>query len=311
MSERVRIGRNPTVVALGIIAVICLATGAWLSGKRCKPIGVGTPIGSSKIIFSKELNIYSMNLDGTAVTQLTSLPSANYNPIFSPDGSKIIFTSGRDGYHHMEIYVMNADGSDQRRLTYNDEGYKSGLSISPDGHKILYQFVAHADGPLITRMMDACGRPLPPPGNVSGRSSFSADGNKIVFDYDADLFLANADGMNQTRLTKNGSDPSFNPDGRRIVFINRHAVPRFNQLGPKPTIADGIAVINSDGTGYQKLNDLSASSPKFTRDGRQIVFSGSSSQGTDNDIYIMNADGSGLQNLTNTPQQHDEDPDVR
>jgi Tol biopolymer transport system component len=322
-----RIGGARTVAALGVVAAVCFATGAWLFGKRnqpvqvggpagsseigCKPIGVGAPPSSSKIVFSKQLNIYSMNLDGSGLTRLTSLPGANYHPIFSPDGSKILFTSGRDGYHHMEIYVMNADGSDQRRLTYNNESHKSNLSISPDGHKILYQFAEASDGPLATRMIDACGKSSPPPGNLPGPFAFSADGKKLISGYGTDIFVANADGTNPTRFKRNGSDPSFSPDGRRIVFVSRHNVPKLNPSDAQPSIADGIAVINVDGTGYRKLNDLPASSPKFTRDGQRIVFSGSSSRGTDNDIYIMNVDGSGLQNLTNTPQQHDEDPDVR
>src|SRR5439155_25675191 len=53
-------------------------------------------------------DIYAINLDGTGLVQLTTSPGQDNNPNFSPDGSRIVFESGRDGNY--EIYVMNADG---------------------------------------------------------------------------------------------------------------------------------------------------------------------------------------------------------
>jgi WD40 repeat protein len=58
-----------------------------------------------------------MNADGTDVRRLTDSPGLDEGPVWSPDGTKISFSSDRDG--QQEIYVMNADGSDQRRLTDN------------------------------------------------------------------------------------------------------------------------------------------------------------------------------------------------
>jgi L-ascorbate metabolism protein UlaG (beta-lactamase superfamily) len=61
-----------------------------------------------------------MDVDGTNARQVTNLPAASENPIWSPDGSQIVFQSDRDG--NFEIYVMDADGSNQRRLTENSAG---------------------------------------------------------------------------------------------------------------------------------------------------------------------------------------------
>ena len=58
-----------------------------------------------------------MNADGTAQTRLTTDPAEDTQPAWSPDGSKIVFTSDRDG--NGEIYLMNADGSGQTNLTNN------------------------------------------------------------------------------------------------------------------------------------------------------------------------------------------------
>ena len=66
-----------------------------------------------------ELNdeIYSMDPDGLEQTRLTSNPKGDYFPAVSPDGKKIAFMSDRDGNY--EMYVMNANGSDQRHLSKN------------------------------------------------------------------------------------------------------------------------------------------------------------------------------------------------
>jgi Tol biopolymer transport system component len=64
-----------------------------------------------------EKDIYVMNADGTNVRRLTDSPGLDEGPAWSPDGTKISFSSDREG--QQEIYVMNADGSDQRRLTDN------------------------------------------------------------------------------------------------------------------------------------------------------------------------------------------------
>ncbi len=87
-----------------------------------------------------------MNVDGSAQTRLTNNPEGNGDPAYSPDGSKIVFTSLRDGNdpdggvvvggevdrRTPEIYSMNADGSAQKRLT-NDTSIDSEPVFSPDG----------------------------------------------------------------------------------------------------------------------------------------------------------------------------------
>jgi len=73
--------------------------------------------GDDLIEPSGDEEVYVMDADGTNVRRLTDSPGLDEGPVWSPDGTKIAFSSDRDG--QQEIYVMNADGSDPRRLTDN------------------------------------------------------------------------------------------------------------------------------------------------------------------------------------------------
>ncbi|UCC48931.1 MAG: PD40 domain-containing protein, partial [Gemmatimonadota bacterium] len=64
--------------------------------------------------------IYVMNADGSNPVRLTDNPAGDYEPAWSPDGTRIAFMSYRDGNY--EIYVMEADGSNPARLTDNPAG---------------------------------------------------------------------------------------------------------------------------------------------------------------------------------------------
>jgi Tol biopolymer transport system component len=84
-----------------------------------------------------EKDIYVMRADGSHVRRLTDSPGLDEGPEFSPDGTKIAFSSDRDG--QQEIYVMDADGSNPRRLTDNPARDESpdwqGLPFDGRGHQ--------------------------------------------------------------------------------------------------------------------------------------------------------------------------------
>jgi Tol biopolymer transport system component len=94
---------------------------------------------SGRIVFDNHDDVWIINADGTDLTQLTDSAAHDFDPSWSPDGSRIAFRSERSG--DPEIWIMNADGSDQHRLA-------AGLSPawSPDGSKIAYQ----EDGAVFT-----------------------------------------------------------------------------------------------------------------------------------------------------------------
>jgi pimeloyl-ACP methyl ester carboxylesterase len=209
-----------------------------------------TPGPCGKIAFATvpdgiQSDIYVMNADGSNPTNLTNNGANDFYPSFSGDGSKIAFTSTRDGNN--EIYAMNADGSNQTRLTNNaaDDYYPS---FSSDGSKIAFAstrdviteiYVMNADGSNQTRLTNNAAADTYP--------SFSGDGSKIAFTStrdggDLEIYVMNADGSNQTRLTNNaGADffPSFSGDGSKIAFTSfrdgNYEIYVMNADGSNPT----------------------------------------------------------------------------
>ena len=228
------------------------------------------------------------------LTNLTNNPADDIYPSWSPDGRQIAFISDRDG--NWEIYVMNADGSGLTRLTDSPTG-DFDPKWSPDGRRIAFMsahaiYVVSAEGSGLTRLTDNLGRADSP--------SWSPDGRRITFasrQYGGEgVYVINADGSGLTNLTeswRSSGSPSWSPDGRRIAFSSTR---------------DGgweIYVMNADGSDATRLTDH----PRFewqhawSLDGRRIAFtrtrdrSGYTNDGT-GDICVVNADGSGLTNLT-------------
>lgn len=157
-----------------------------------------------------DLDIYIMDADGSNIKQLTNTPEAQWNPRWSPDGSKIalvILEDIVDPYAGSAIYTINADGSGEANLTNNSA--IDGLAIwSPDGKRIAFNsdrdgnrevYVMNANGSKQTRLTTADDYVY----------SWSPDGKKIAFaserDGNREIYVMNADGSEQTLLTSNSA----------------------------------------------------------------------------------------------------------
>jgi Tol biopolymer transport system component len=191
--------------------------------------------------------IYSANPDGSDIRLLTGSGAYDAEATISPDGSRIVFTSTREG--DLDIYTMNADGSDVRRLT-NEPGYDGGAFFSWDGTKIVYR----------------ASRPQTPAELADYRRLLAQN---LVRPSRLDIYIMNADGSDKRRLTDNGAAnfaPFMHPDGRRVIFSS-------NMNDPQGRNFD-LYLINVDGTGLERVTtdpDFDGF-PMFSRDGRTLVF---------------------------------------
>jgi Tol biopolymer transport system component len=213
----------------------------------------------------------------------------------------IAYCSDQDG--DFEIWVMNADGSDQYKLTDNN-AMDISPAWSPDGSQIAFitnrdgndeVYVMHADGSHVRRLTQT------PDANESF-PDWSPDGTQISFDSDRggnwDIYVMRNDGADQRRLTDSPSDDwisSWSPDGNRIAFETKR---------------DGnyeIYVMDTDGSNQHRLttNQAHDGFPAWSPDGKRLAFM--SRQDGDYEIYTMNVDGMDQQRVTYNPSE-DSDP---
>ena len=258
-----------------------------------------------RIVFASnrdgDWDIYSMDVNGNNVLQLTDHPADDKNPACSPDGRRIAFDSERG--LTSDMYAMDHDGNNVIRLT-RDDSREGRASWSPDGKKIAFTsfcnkgncdiFTVEADGGNRIRLTEHEMQDVLP--------SWSPDGSKIAFvsapNFGAEdarhIFVMNADGKGRRNLTGNTNlkynwNPNWSPDGRKIAFQSQRVFEGYE-----------IYEITAEGKNLKQLTQGGNNRmPVYVRDGRKIAFV--STRDGDFNIYLMEANGRNAVKLTRTP----------
>ena len=250
--------------------------------------------------------IYVVDIDGDNLTNLTNHEADDFNAVWSPDGSRIAFVSSRQEYDFVEIYIMNADGSDPVQVTDHSDmsGSNSYLfppAWSPDGTHFAYigfmtgdrdVYIADSDGsnPINVSFDEAL--------TFDANIAWSPDSTQLAFnsyrDGEEDIYVVNADGTNLTRITNTTEldeiHPQWSPDGTQILV---QAEDRDYDIYVMDIDGSNMTQLDlSEGIGSEQM-------PRWSSDGAQVLFL-SSRDSFLLDIFVMNADGTDVINLTNT-----------
>ena len=272
----------------------------------------------------------------TAINQLTH-GGQNAEAYWSPDGKRLIFQSTRPPYGCDQIFIMNADGSDQHMVS-TGKGATTCAYFLPDNKHIIYAsthlagaacpapadrsrgyvwavypgydiFLATDDGKIEKRLTDTPGYDAE--GTVNWKTG------TIIYtsmaSHDLDLWTMHTDGSGKKQITSQiGYDGggTFSRDGSHLVWRSYYPPSPELLATYKGLLADNlttpmkmeIVVANGDGSNAKVITHFGCASfaPTFTPDGKQIVFASNKHECDSRhfELYKINLDGSGLEQVT-------------
>ncbi len=262
----------------------------------------------------------------------------NAEAYWAPDGKRIIFQSTRDQLQCDQIYVMNADGSDQRMVS-TGKGRTTCAYFLKDNKHFLYAstheagnacpppadrskgyvwavypsydiFLATDRGQIVKKLTDAPG--------YDAEGTVNWNSGRVVFTSmasgDLDLWSMKIDGSDKRQLTKSeGYDGGafYSRDGKRLVWRANHPAAHDALEKYKALLKDNlttpmkmeILIADANGKNSKQITNFGCASfaPTFTPDGRKLIFASNKHDcdGRKFELFLMNPDGSGLEQVTN------------
>jgi TolB protein len=215
--------------------------------------------------------------NGRGFRQLTRTPGISECAEFTPDGKRIVFNRSPlmpdDPAFFTSLWIMNADGSDQRPLFRPDPAkFDVEPSVSPDGKRVVFARLGVVDG-----------------------------------EFAASVHVVGIDGTHErqvTPMTVGLEHPQWSPDGKRVIY-------EIDNLTGVPHPTDGIWTSPLRGQAdlvIASTDEVIYLKPEFSPDGRRIVATCVDLVGSQTDLCVMRADGRRLRNNTDTPNERESVP---
>ncbi len=284
--------RNKPILIL-IIMLLCLSS----CDKSTGPDGSGHHKIAYVSYTDDDLDIYTVNTDGSNPTLLTDSLAHEYYPFWSPDGQYIYYQSLNEDVN--EIYRMDADGSNKTKL--NEFGGTLALvDISADGSKLLFWHDTNFQYDIYIMS-------LWPPGTTHVKTistsylecvRFTPDGQNIMYMMASSTnyltYMVSIDGSTTVPIADDVDDcfdASVSPDGTRIACVFQDS-----ENGPGEII---VCDIDESNRVNFSSSDAASRSPRWSPDGTQLLYMEIYSPSITG-LMIINADGTGRTLLTDS-----------
>jgi Tol biopolymer transport system component len=228
--------------------------------------------------------LFLVKIDGSEARQLTSNPPGfGEEPQWFPNGDEILY--GFFGpWRGAQIFRIQADGSNQTRITTDDSSSHRHPRLSPDAKKIAFETRGTKDLVWVINIDGTNKTLLSTPEYDAWKPEWTIDSKKIVYGNEKGLWIIDADGINRKLLYDSGSLAHVSPVDGKIAFLGYY----------------GVYIIAPDSSGFRKVVTLTMGDYPilWSRDGVKIAFRGDVNGDREEGICTVNADGSDLREIT-------------